>query len=126
MDSRIVLGEVTPVVPARDVAAALTFYTEKLGFSEDWRTGEPPSGGGLRRGAMTMHLFRCDDPKIARWSGFRVRCEGIEPLYEHCRAQGIVHPEGPLGATPWGTREFVALDPDGVALTFWEPLDTSA
>ncbi|MEA2666327.1 MAG: hypothetical protein QOI11_3271 [Candidatus Eremiobacteraeota bacterium] len=122
MDERIVFGEVTPVVPARDVAAALRFYVEKLGFTEAWRSGEPATDGVVRHGAVSVMFFACDDPKIAQWTAFRVRAAGVAQLYEHCRAQGIVHPNGALRETPWDTREFVVLDQDGVGITFWGPL----
>jgi catechol 2,3-dioxygenase-like lactoylglutathione lyase family enzyme len=122
VDEPIVFGEVTPVVPARDVAAALRFYVEKLGFTEVWRGGEPVTDDAVRRGAVSVMFFACDDPKIAQWTAFRVRSSAVAALYEHCLAQGIAHPDGALRETSWGTREFVVLDQDGVGITFWEPL----
>jgi catechol 2,3-dioxygenase-like lactoylglutathione lyase family enzyme len=116
------LGPITPVIPARDVAAAIEFYVARLGFTESWRRGDPVDAAGIRRDDIDIHLFRCDDPKIAEWTGFRVRCTSLSSLYDTCRAEGIVHPNGPLRETPWQTREFTALDLDRVALTFWEPL----
>ncbi len=122
MDHRVEFGEVTPVVPARDVAAALRFYVQKLGFTEEWRRGDPVDGGAVRRGGATVMFFPCDDPKIGEWTAYRVRVTAVELLHEHCRAQGIVHPNGPLRETPWATREFTAIDQDGVGITFWEPV----
>jgi catechol 2,3-dioxygenase-like lactoylglutathione lyase family enzyme len=112
---------VTPVIPARDVAAGLAFYVEKLGFTELWRNGEPADGGAVRRGGVTIHLFACDDPKIAQWTAFRIETHEIDALYEQCERAGIVHPNGRLEDKPWGNREFTALDLDGVGLVFWEP-----
>jgi hypothetical protein len=31
-----------------------------------------------------------------------------------------VHPNGALQAKPWGTKEFAAIDPNGVCVTFQE------
>jgi hypothetical protein len=31
-----------------------------------------------------------------------------------------VHPNGPLQTKPWGTKEFAAIDPNGVCVTFQE------
>ncbi|GAC1299295.1 MAG: hypothetical protein NVSMB19_03070 [Vulcanimicrobiaceae bacterium] len=115
------LGAITPVVPARDVAAAIAFYTARLGFAEVWRTGTPAAAGGVRRDAAELHFFACDEPEIARWTSFRVRCTGVAALYERCRAADVVHPSGALHETPWQTREFAILDQDGVCVTFWEP-----
>jgi hypothetical protein len=51
---------------------------------------------------------------------FRIRVEGIEELYGMCGERGIVHPNAPLEAKPWGAREFAILDVDGNLLTFFE------
>ena len=120
-DESVELLEVTPVIPARDVAAAIMFYTEKLGFTESWCHGDPVDGAGIARGSVNVHLFQCSEPNIAEWTAFRVRCTGITAWYERCRAHAIVHPNGPLRTTPWGTSEFTVLDLDRVGITFWEP-----
>jgi catechol 2,3-dioxygenase-like lactoylglutathione lyase family enzyme len=112
---------VTPVIPARDVAAGLAFYVEKLGFAELWRNGDPPDAAAVRRGGVTIHLFACDDPKIAQWTALRIETHEIDVLYERCERAGIVHPNGRLEEKPWGNSEFTALDLDGVGLVFWEP-----
>jgi hypothetical protein len=33
-----------------------------------------------------------------------------------------VHPNGALQTKPWGTKEFGAIDPNGVCVTFQQPL----
>jgi hypothetical protein len=40
-----------------------------------------------------------------------VQVDGIAALYEHCQARQVVHPDGGLREQPWGTREFIILDP---------------
>ncbi len=111
---------ISPVIPARDVAAGIAFYVEKLGFTELWRSGDPPDGGAVRRGNVTIHLFACDDRKIAQWTALRIETREIDALYEQCARAGIVHPSGHLEEKPWGTREFTALDLDGAGLVFWQ------
>jgi hypothetical protein len=51
---------------------------------------------------------------------FRIRVEGIDELYERCRAEEIVHPNASLEEKPWGAREFADVDGDGNLLTFFE------
>jgi uncharacterized glyoxalase superfamily protein PhnB len=51
----------------------------------------------------------------------RVGVRGIDPLYEHCQIEGIVHPNAPLQEKPWGFREFSVIDNDGNLVTFFEP-----
>ncbi|GAC1544908.1 MAG: hypothetical protein NVS2B17_26680 [Candidatus Velthaea sp.] len=122
MKTALEFGAVTPVVPARDVAASIAFYTEILGFDETFRDDEPPKYAGVARGAAEIHLFACDDHRIAEWTAFRIGVHDIEALFEHCLARNIVHPHGALARKPWGTREFTVVDPAGICITFWQRL----
>ena len=46
---------------------------------------------------------------------------GIEAMYaEYQKRGGKVHPNGALQTKPWGTKEFGAIDPNGVCVTFQE------
>ena len=48
----------------------------------------------------------------------RLAVKGIEALYaEYQKRGGKVHPNGPLEEKPWGTKEFGAIDPNGVCVT---------
>ena len=44
----------------------------------------------------------------------------VDDYYSKCVSFGIVHPNSPLEAKPWRTREFAGLDPDGNLVTFAE------
>ncbi len=55
-------------------------------------------------GAQTMVRFIVSDID-ATYAGYQQR-------------GGKVHPNGGLSTKPWGTREFSAIDPNGVCLTF--------
>ena len=51
----------------------------------------------------------------------RLAVSGIEMMYaEFQKRGGKVHPNGPLQTKPWGTKEFAAIDPTGVCVTFQE------
>ena len=114
-------GGITPLVPANDVEAAIAFYTEKLGFTEMWRAGEPAKEGGVLRDAASVIFFECKDRAIADMTAFRIRVNGIESFHARCQSAGIVHPNGALATTAWGTNEFAIIDPSGVCITFWQP-----
>lgn len=65
------------------------------------------------------------DKTLARTIGeqtvVRIAVAGIEDLYaEYQKRGGKVHPNGPLQRKPWGTREFAAIDPNGVCVSFKE------
>ena len=51
----------------------------------------------------------------------RFAVEGVDALYAEYRERGgAVHPNGGLQTKPWGTKEFAAIDPNGVCVTFYE------
>jgi len=112
------LLQAIPVLPAADITAAVTFYTQKLGFRKVAQTAEVHAI--LKRDAVEIHLWQCADPKIARQTSCRINVRQIEALYQACRAQEIIHPNGQLETKPWQMKEFVALDLDGNGLFFQE------
>jgi catechol 2,3-dioxygenase-like lactoylglutathione lyase family enzyme len=57
---------------------------------------------------------------LAGTGSCRIEVTGVDALYARCERRGVVHPNGTLGDTAWGTREFGALDPDGNLITFFE------
>jgi catechol 2,3-dioxygenase-like lactoylglutathione lyase family enzyme len=125
----------TPALPAQDVARALSFYTDVLGFE----TVHVEEGFALlRRDATTVSLWGATDESwresfdpehpvcsgaesfIAGTASCSVEVDGVDELYAHCNERGIVHPNGHISDQPWGTREFGILDPDGNLVTFWQ------
>jgi catechol 2,3-dioxygenase-like lactoylglutathione lyase family enzyme len=114
---RIQFERAIPVLPAPDVRQAISFYVERLGFSEVFATEDY---AGVERHGVEIHFWECDDPVVAANSGCRVVVQGIDDLHDRCRSQGIVHPNGGLATKAWGFREFVVLDSAGNAITFAE------
>jgi predicted enzyme related to lactoylglutathione lyase len=112
-----------PVLPAADVAESLRWWIDICGFTETFRDTTPPNYAGITRGAAYLHLAGMEDKALARTVGdqtmVRLAVDGIEELYAEYQARGgKVHPNGALQAKPWGTREFGAIDPNGVCVTF--------
>jgi uncharacterized glyoxalase superfamily protein PhnB len=115
----------TPVLPAADTAASLRWWTEVCGFNEIFRDATPPNYAGIHRGGSSLHIAGMSDKVLARTVGdqtmVRISVEGIDALYaEFQQRGGKVHPNGALKSTPWGSREFAAIDPNGVCVTFGE------
>jgi len=117
--------QVQPVLPVRDVRAALVFYTARLGF-EGVFVDQPdePRYAGLRRGGAELHLQWHDG---AEWShveraSIRFLVQELNALLaELVKRQAM--PEGSeIRETAWGTREFGLYDPDGNAIHFYESL----
>ena len=114
-----------PVLPAADVAESLKWWTDICGFKETFRDATPPTYAGIKRGEACLHIAGMSDKTLARKVGdqtmVRLAVEGIEALYvEYQERGGKVHPNSPLQTKPWGTKEFGAIDPNGVCVTFQE------
>jgi predicted enzyme related to lactoylglutathione lyase len=114
-----------PVLPAADPTESLKWWTEICGFQETFRDASPPNYAGIKRGEAYLHISGMTDKELARKVGdqtmVRIAVQGIETLYaEYQKNGGRVHPNGSLQTKPWGTREFGAIDPNGVCVTFQE------
>jgi len=123
MSKSIVLGNISPMIPAgTDVAGAIAFYEEQLGFTTIYTEGMPITLAIVKRNSAEVFLYQNDDPHLAKWTTFRIQVENIEQLYEEFQAKGgaMLHPNGQLQTQPWGAKEFVVLDIVGVCITFYE------
>src|SRR5262245_27520256 len=107
-----------PEVPVTDLARALKYYEQNLGFTVDW--GRDGGGiAGISRGRSRIFLtdtefreyFR-NAPPIVFWLNLDSK-EEVDELYEQWRASGatIMHP--PESKSWSRLHEFVVTDPDG-------------
>jgi uncharacterized glyoxalase superfamily protein PhnB len=124
MDNPIIKYAI-PVIPAADTKESLGWWTRVCGFEETFRDATPPAYAGIQRGTVYLHISGMDDKRLARQVGeqtmVRLAVSGIEAMYaEYQKRGGKVHPNGPLQTKPWGTKEFSAIDPNGVCVTFQE------
>jgi len=130
------LGQTIPALPARSVAAAASFYRERLGFTI---VHEERAFAIVVRDAAEIHLWGAADETwrsradvatnpvcsgaesfIAGTASCRVAVEGVDDLYAELRASGVLHsPSTVVEQTDYGTREFPALDCDGNLLSFY-------
>jgi catechol 2,3-dioxygenase-like lactoylglutathione lyase family enzyme len=133
-----------PALPVRSVDRSVGFYSQTLGFTlghseagfailkredvelhlweaadESWRTRDVDSAGA--QGAHAGKPVKSGaESFIAGTASCRVAVIGIDDLHHELAPRGIVHPNAPLTAQPWGSREFGILDPDGNLITFFE------
>lgn len=118
-----ILGKISPIIPAGDdVEKAIAFYEEQLGFTVLYQEGQPITLALVQRDAAEIFLQKNADQHLAEWTTFRIEVQQIEALYQELQAKGgrMIHPKGQLELKPWGMKEFVILDPAGVAITFYE------
>lgn len=113
-----------PALPVSDERRAVEFYADVLGFAE--LRDDAGGLGILVRDDVELHLWVADgsakgaEQHLAGSASCRLRVTGVEEVHARCVPLGVVHPRAPLRATPWGTREFGVLDPDGNLVTLYE------
>jgi catechol 2,3-dioxygenase-like lactoylglutathione lyase family enzyme len=120
MEQEVVFERVAPVIPVRDIDAAVARY-RRLGFQVERYEG-PAQYAFAERGPVSMHLHG--------WKGWHPAQAGIVYLYvsdadalhaEWSRA-GV---DGQLGDpfdTDYGLREFEYQDPEGTMHRVGSPL----
>ncbi|HET7461834.1 MAG TPA: VOC family protein [Longimicrobium sp.] len=102
-----------------DVAAAVEFYTTKLGFSEGFLWGEPPTFAGVELGRVQLFLQE-GTPHPGRGAVYFMVGDADE-LFEYQRGNGV-EVAYPPGDREYGIRDYTVLDPYGYRLTFGHPL----
>ncbi|MDQ1740824.1 MAG: hypothetical protein QOE53_2476 [Pseudonocardiales bacterium] len=113
-----------PALPVSDERRAVEFLTGALGMQELQHEGR--GIGFLRRDQVQIQLWVPDgsasgaERYLAGSASCRVEVTGIDELYRHCLAFGVIHPNAPLQDQAWGTREFAILDPDHNLITLYQ------
>lgn len=114
------MRRVAPILTSFDIDATEAFYTGKLGF----RTVSKYVDFGyliMARDQITLHFTRAASGSPATTeSACYLYVDGIDALYAQAVDAAAVHPNGALGARPWGMREFALLDNDGNLLRIGE------
>lgn len=109
-------------LPVADIAAAVEFYTRKLGFTLAFTWGDPPSMAGVNLGNVQMFLER-GTPNPAGCSVFFVVSQA-DALFEFQRANGVEVVE-PIGDRHYGLRDYRIRDLNGYLLGFGQHLYNS-
>ncbi|GAA3389627.1 bleomycin resistance protein [Cryptosporangium minutisporangium] len=113
-----------PALPVADERRAVAFYETALGFTELRHDGA--GLGILQRDDVELHVWVADgsapgaERHLAGSASCRLQVTDIDALYAHCRELDVVHPNAHLASTPWRTREFGVLDPDGNLIALYE------
>ena len=122
------LNQVVPLLQVSDMARALAYYREALGFylADTWPQGEPPRWAHLLREGihfiLTVDLGTSNREFIAEKGNGIVLylvTDRLDALYEELDARGalIVQDLVEFG----GRRQFSVGDSDGYILAFSEP-----
>ena len=121
--TEVIFERIVPIITVKDVDDALARY-RRLGFATE--LDEPAGYGFAERGAVQLHL-QPDDPDDPGVTGGLVylRVSDAEALHAEWTSAGVegrfIGPHN----TPYGLREFVYTDPDGIVHKVGSPLGPS-
>lgn len=121
MDQEVVFERVAPVIPVRDLDAALERY-RRLGFDVDWNLG-PERYSFVQRGPVSMHLTEWDEHDPGRTGAVvYLYVSDADALHAEWSRAAV---DGDLGDpfdTTYGLREFGYVDPEGTLHRVGSPL----
>lgn len=107
------MRQALPELPFDDVAAAITYYREVLGFQINYQQADL---GVMYRDAITVLLIARTEQHKGIGS-FEVYVEDADALYAELQGKGAKL-DGPPVSQPWGLRHFQAFDLEGNRITF--------
>lgn len=118
------LRSVSPALTVGDIQASVRWYRDVLGFhlEEEWRRDGKLAGASLLAGAARFFLSQDDWAKgrdRKKGEGLRLHlatAQDVDRIAARVKAKGGKLASEPSD-TPWGTRAFSIVDPDGFKLT---------
>ena len=109
---------ITPRLPVPDVAMALAFYIDQLGFSLGWKWGDPPTHANACRDSIAIDLIASSATRIGTAMAY-VQVVGIDAYFAELKGRGVELSD--LDNRAYGMRDFEIVDPFGNRLAFGEP-----
>lgn len=114
------IWKIAPHLPVRNLEETISFYKEKLGFSDEWFYGDPPTDGGCRRDELRMLFWqRGEEYKQTPDLSLILFVSNVDAVYEELKQKGISIYK-PIRTYDYGIREFAVLDCNGYMLRFSE------
>jgi len=114
--------EATPILDVKSVEKSIDHYTSKLGFTKnwDWPDGsDDKTFAAVTNGAVTVFLSEATEAIIPTWVFYDVNdANRVHAAYREAGVKIRAEPED----KPWGSREFLAEDPDGNVLRIASPM----
>ncbi len=115
----VVFGQVQPILGTRELANAVRFYVDRLGFTLAFGDPSiPVNYVGLRRDGVEVHMQFQYEHEMGT-SRLRFLVDDPDALYQEYKDKDVFHEGTQLRDTPWRTREFAIYDLDRNSLTFY-------
>lgn len=114
----IILDSLSPILAVPNVAEAVDYYKDMLGFPDGWTWEDPPTHGGVNWDKTAFQFSLCSGMPgcEARGSHF-VFLRGLDELHELHQSKGVTI-VSPLEDKPWGVREYTVRDLNGYDIRF--------
>ena len=93
-----------------DLAQALHFYRDQLGFIVHWQWGSPAVRAGVMRDGIELHLHVAEADETPGGGAIYVHMTGIEALLRAVPEAGTLMTR-PLETRPWGVVDFAVRGP---------------
>ena len=100
-----------------DIAAAVEFYTKKLGFQHAFNWGDPPSFAGVNLGQVQLFLEEGTPNPNSETAAVYFLVGDADQLYEFHRANGV-EIANEIDDRPYGIRDYTVRDLHGYSLVF--------
>lgn len=112
------LMRVAPELPVTDMAQALQYYAQQLGFDVVMAM---PAGeyAIVERDSIALHLYH-DAAGRQSPASIHIFVNGLEDLVTELQGRGAPFIQG-IVSQPWGNRDFRVADPAGNVIKFTEP-----
>ena len=109
------------VIPVSNLDASIQFFTESLGFKQEFRYGEY---AGLERGNCLLHLTQHGNPNSGEPGSATVYlfCDDVDSIYHDLIGRGVSVTSKPQDY-PYGMRDFEAFDLDNNRFVFGSPTE---
>jgi uncharacterized glyoxalase superfamily protein PhnB len=99
-----------PILAVKNMAAAIGYYVDKLGFEKKWEWSDPVGFASVRRDEV--ELFISLNPQGGPGTSLYIFVQNIDALYETYKKTGAIIRKPPADY-PWGAREMTVEDLDG-------------
>ena len=111
--------KIVPCLPGKDLRKTIDWYQNKLGFSEAWFWGSPPTDVGIQRDDLRL-IFGLGEP----FKGLDVMIfvDNVDSIYQEIQEKKI-RVVYDIKDEPYGLREFTIEDINGYRLRLAESIE---
>ncbi len=113
-------GRMAPGIGVADMARAVAFYTDVLGFEIGFQNGDPVIFTLLERDAAELHLLLAPGHRAPAFNVAHLIVEDVDALHTRCVAAGARIVKA-LADKDYAMRTFVFADPDGNCIDVGTP-----